>query len=363
MSPGRPDPADHPARGRPSVAPFDALGHPAVYLPGASGTSLPTVRHSLAGSPVGPPFLDALNLTEPDVVAEVLEIVLPRYGGLDLASLDLAQHEADCERVVRALDEATAGQRPRLLDRLQRTAFLIGENAATGVQRLTPPTALYQRSKELESYFDGNPDAWFAGDGYGPWLVQLREMGVREAVEVRARTPGQLGHVVIVDEFARQERGLDGFDPGAEIDGLDFALDHPTHARSEYVWNVLLGAHRGLVAGVVEKAIRPSFADSALENVRSAIGASAASQAWLPGPDGAFRRPAELSLDDLPPTFTRDETLAHALGMQQPVVAEAARQLGVPAGVLRGLSAHPDLVAMVERELRARTAGQGPGPG
>jgi hypothetical protein len=360
-----------PARTRPiirledgrHVAPFDALGHPAVYLPGASGTSLPTVRRSVAGSPVGRPFLDALNLTEPDVVAEVLQIVLPRYDGLELAGLDLAQHEADCERVVRALDEATAGQRPRLLDRLQRTTFLIGENAATGVQRLIPPTALYQRSKELESYLDGNPDAWFAGDGYGPWLVQLREMGVREAVEVRARTPGQLGHVVIVDEFARQERGLDGFDPGAQIDGLDFALQRPTHARSEYVWNVLLGAHRGLVAGVVEKAIRPSFADSTLENVRSAIGAAAASHAWLPGPDGAFRWPAELSLDDLPPTFTRDETLAHALGMLQPVVAEAARQLGVPAGVLRGLSAHPDLVALVERELRARTAGEGPGPG
>ena len=325
-APGFPDEEPGPARTRPvirlgdgrHVAPFDALGHPAVYLPGASGTSLPTVRRAVAPAPVGPPFLNALNLTEPDVVAEVVEIVLPRYVGLDLAALDLAQHEADCERVVRALDEATAGQRARLLDRLQRTAFLIGENAATGVQRLTPPTALYQRSKELDSYFDGNPDAWFAGDGYGPWLAQLREMGVREAVEVRARTPGPLGYVVIVDEFARQERGLDGFDPGAEIDGLDFALDHPTPARSEYVWNVLLGPNRGLVAGVVEKAIRPSFADSALETVPSAIGAAAASRAWLPGPDGAFRRPADLSLDDLPPTFTRDETLAHALGMLSP---------------------------------------------
>ncbi len=87
----------------------------------------------------------------------------------------------------RALDKATAGQRPRLLDRLQRTAFLIGENAATGIQRLTPPTALYQRSKELESYFDGNPDAWFAGDAYGPWLVQLREMSPDMAPKVDIR--------------------------------------------------------------------------------------------------------------------------------------------------------------------------------
>ena len=338
------------------VPPFDALGHAAVYLPGTAGTSLPTVRRTIAGSPVARPFLDALNLTEPDVVAEVLEIVLPRYDDLELADLDLAQHEADCECVVRALDEATAGQRPRLLDRLRRTPFLIGENAATGGQRLTPPPALYQRGKDLESYFDGNPDAWFAGDTYGPWRRQLREMGVREAVGVRVRAPGPLGHVVLVDEFARQERGLDGFDPGAEIDGLEFALGHPAHGRSEYVWNVLLSPHRGLVAGVVEKAIRPSFADSTVENVRSAIGAAAGRAAWLPGPDGTFRPPAELALDDLPPTYARDETLAHALGMLQPVVAEAARQLGIPAEILRGLSAHPDLVAMVERELSNRSA-------
>ena len=162
----------------------------------------------------------------------------------------MAQHDADLDCV-----DAGAGRgggRPpagTALERLRQTAFLIGENAATGEQRLTPPPGLYQRSKELEVYFDGNPDAWFAGDGYGPWLVQLRGMGVRQAVEVRARTPNQAGYVVITVEFGRNERGLDGFDPGAEIDGLEFALRHPSHARSEYVWNVLLAPNRRLVAG------------------------------------------------------------------------------------------------------------------
>jgi hypothetical protein len=80
------------------------------------------------------------------------------------------------------------------------------------------------------------------------------------------------------------------------------------------------------------------------------------SAAWLPGPDGTFRRPAELSLDDLPPTYERDEALAKALRMIQPVVAEASRQLGLPAEVLWGLSAYPDLVATIERELKARAA-------
>jgi hypothetical protein len=217
-----------------------------------------------------------------------------------------------------------------------------------------PPPALYQRTRDTEVYFDQNPDAWFAGDAYGPWLVQLRDMGVRQVVEVRARTPDQLGYVRITAEFGRNERGLDGFDPDAEIDGLDFALRHPSHARSEYVWNVLLAPNRRLVAGVVERSVLQSFSDTSLEDARSAIGAAAEREAWLPGRDGTFRRPAELSLDDLPPTYTRDEGLAQALHMLRPVVAEAARQLGIPAEVLWGLSAHPDLVAMVERELVTR---------
>ncbi|HWM99229.1 MAG TPA: hypothetical protein VNO54_19490, partial [Streptosporangiaceae bacterium] len=307
------------------VAPFDGQGRLAVYLPGPVASSLPTVRRAIADAPAARQFLEALNLAEPDVVAEALQIVLPRYDGLEVAELDPARHAADVECVVRALDEAAARRREELLERVRQTAFLIGENAADGALRLMPPPGLYQRSKELEAYFDGNPDIWFAADRYGPWLAQLRRMGVRQAVEVRARTPNELGYVLVTIEFGRNERGLDGFDPAAEIDGLDFALGHPAHARSEYAWNVLLAPNRRLVAGVVERSVLPSFSDVSQERVTSAIAAIAEREAWLPGRDGVFRRPGELSLDDLPPTYARDEGLAQALGMLQPVVGLAAR--------------------------------------
>jgi len=206
--------------------PSDGQGRLVVYLPGPVASSLPTVRRAIADAPAARQFLEALNLAEPDVVAEVLQIVLPRYDGLEVAKLDPARHAADVECVVRALDEATSRRREELLERVRQAAFLIGENAADGAVRLMPPPALYQRSKELEAYFDGNPGIWFAADRYGPWLAQLRPMGVRQAVEVRARTPNELGYVLVTIEFGRNERGLDGFDPAAEIDGLDFALRH-----------------------------------------------------------------------------------------------------------------------------------------
>ena len=352
---GLPDPAD--LLGPAGTGPPGLRG-----LPGTAGTGLPTVRRAIARFADARNFLTALQLGEPDAVAEVLGNVLPRYAGLDVAQLDAAQHEADLERVARALAEAPPGGRDRLRQRLSETAFLVGENAASGEERLLTPASLYQRSRELESYFDGNPDAWFARDGYGPWLAQLREMGVRDAVAVHARTPDSHGHVVIAEEFARHERGLHGFDPDAAIEGLEFALNHPGLSRSEYIWNLLLAPSIHLLAGVVEHSVRLEFADASREEMKSPAGAAATAAAWLPGPDGAFHRPAELELDDLPPEFRRDDALAAALGMIQPVVAEASRQLGLPPGLLRGLSAHPDLVAMVERELKARAASGGHGP-
>jgi hypothetical protein len=402
--PANPDEPPAPARTQPiirledgrQVTALDADGHSAVYLPDplassapltssaprtssipptsstpmvpsapetssapeaptvTSGPGLATVRRSIAADPAARRFLIALGLTEPDLLAAVLDGVLPRYDDLDLEALDPAQHHADLEYVSRALEQAAPGDRDRLLERLHQTPFLVAENAATGEPRLLPPPRLYQRSKELETYFDGNPDIWFARDTYGPWLVQLRDMGVRQDVRLTARPPGPDGHVVIAVDFGRNERGMDGFDPAADLDGLAFALQHPSHALAEYVWNTLLSPNRPLIAGVAERSVLMSFADATRETVRSAIGVAAGDAAWLPHPDGTFRRPEDVSLDDLPPTFTRDEQLAQALGMPQPVVSLAARRLGVPPAVLWGLAAHPDLVALVERELEAR---------
>jgi hypothetical protein len=336
------------------VRPFREDGRAAVYLPGSGTSPFPSVRRSIASVPAARRFLEALRLTEPDLVDEVLAGILPRYARLDVGDLDAAQHDADIESVARAMTEAGGDRRERLLDQLSRTRFLVGENAATGERRLMTPGSLYQRSKELERYFDGNPDAWFSGDGYGPWLVQLRGMGVRDAVEVRARPRDALGYVLVADEFARHERGLEGFDPAAEVDGLEFALSHPALARSEYIWNVLLVPHSHLIAGVLETSHRESFVDAERSEAMSAIGIVAAREAWLPGPDGVLCRPAEVRLDQLPAGFAQDETLARSLGMAQSVVEEAARQLGLSPELLRGLSEHPDLVALVERELNHR---------
>ena len=80
-----PDPADHPARRRQAGRAL-RLGGPPAGLParrlraGPAGTGFPTVRRAVADAPAARAFLEALKFTEPDIVAEVLEIILPRYA-------------------------------------------------------------------------------------------------------------------------------------------------------------------------------------------------------------------------------------------------------------------------------------------
>jgi hypothetical protein len=187
-------------------------------------------------------------------------------------------------------------------------------------------------------------------------------MGVRETVRLNAREADDLGYVLIADEFARHERGIAGFDPSADLDGLEYALGHPNTARSEYVWNVLLVPNRHLIAGVVEKSPRQEFADARREAALSPIGEAAMVAAWLPAADGTFQRPADLDIADLPQSYQRDDILAQALNMGRPVIDEASRQLGFPPDFLRRLSMHPDLVAMIEQELTARASAAGQPP-
>ncbi len=264
---------------------------------------------------------------------------------------------ASCGRWTRR----TPGAAPELLEQLRQTAFLIGENAASGDLRLMPPGALYQRTRDLEIYLDGNPDAWFAADTYGPWVVQLRVHGGSRpggragprAGTARARSsssPGSPGTSAAWTASTRR-RGSTGWSSRWRT--------RATPAPSTYGTSCSRRTGGSLPGWSRSRCVSSSPTPRGRRSGRRPARPRRA-KPGCPGRTGLFHRPADLSLDDLPPTFARDEGLAQALGMSQPVVSQAARRLGIPPEVLWGLSAHPDLVAMIERELKLRAAGGRP---
>ena len=273
------------------VMPFNASGFPAAYLPGQVATEFPTVRRSVLSSAPARQYLESLGFTAPDAITEVIDIVLPRYEGLDVRDLDLVRHDSDIELIVRALSKADADRKSRLLEQLATTTFLIAENAADGSQRLLGPSTLHWRTPDTELFFAGNPAIWFLSSRYAAHRDRLGPLGISDRPVIRARKAWAHGYVRIADVHGHHERGLDRFDPSADIEGLKFALLHPTATRSEFIWNELLLPSSHLVRGVVERSGRIDFSYSEREELLSPIGVLATGFAWLPGPDGEFHRP------------------------------------------------------------------------
>lgn len=333
------------------ITPFDGQGLPAAHLPGPIQTAFPTVRRAIAEHEGARSFLEGLGYSPPDIVTEVLDNVLPRYRGMAIHELDPEQHDADIEQIAEALAKATSDRLQRLRRQLQDTAFMIGENAQDGHQKLMKPGQLYERTDDLQMYFDGNPNAWILSSRYTLPIALLRELGVRQRVHISARPANLLGYVVLSEKPRQYERGVDGFDPDATIDGLEFAIRRPNPDRSVFIWNTLLAPNKHLLAGVVEVSSYKTYRKPDPRSRTSRIVELASVMKWLPGHDGEFRRTRDLTLNDLPLIFRRDQALAKILGMIQPLVEQASRELNVPAHVLRALSEDSALVEMIEKRL------------
>jgi hypothetical protein len=144
------------------VLPFREGNLPNAYLPPDHDTDFPTVKRSIADDRDAKAFLKRLGLSEPDLVDEVMQKVMPRYSNNGIAGIDAAQHAKDINKISRAI-RSDSPRRATLLDALRKTPFVKSVNPM-GDTAYMPPKRVYQRVTDLEVFFEGNPDAWFVDE-------------------------------------------------------------------------------------------------------------------------------------------------------------------------------------------------------
>jgi hypothetical protein len=346
------------------VMPFLQDGSPRAYLPPADGgTGVATVKRSIAKDPKALGFLRALGLTEPDAVAEVLEHILPKYENEDAPSITVEENRRHVETILHALTVA-GGRKDVLLDNLRRTPFLRAANAKTGRQKYAVPTAVWFPSETMKMLLKGNSNAWFLDGGYTGETRRFELLGVSDRPRLRCRPTDESNYVMIEDGWGRHMRGVNGFDPDCTVDGLEYAVRNPTTDRSQYVWNVLLVPNAKCIRGRVQVSNHATFTAPEERERWSKMGGIVRDNAWLPDGSGKFCKPGDLSLDDLPKAFQRDEVLAQQLGMKPSSLGSVAAEAGVPADALKTFIAcyrknGNALLALMERLGPDEPEGQG----
>jgi hypothetical protein len=313
------------------VTPFRDDSSPNAYLPVGSNfdTSLPIVKAELCLYEDVRQFLSELGIPDLDIVAEVIDRVLPKY--LVPLAVPCEEHWRDLTKIELAYATDSQDRKRRLREALQATPFILCEKPGRETASYQRPIKSYFRNDELMTYFAGNDTVGFIIADYRPSALALfKDLGVTDSVRVQKRQAvSRLGYVFISSQHGWHQRGLYEFDPDIWIDGLEHALANPTIERSVFIWNHIAVPYTGFIRGLVETSTRQTYDFSNTESRVSKFGDLLIDSAWLPGVDGEYLKPSAVGLDDLSELFFRDEKLADQLGMKADVVAKLAKQAGV----------------------------------
>jgi hypothetical protein len=334
------------------VVPFRKDGSAAAYLtaPFERGDT-PLVRQIFVKNEQTRAFLEKLGIGEFDVIATVREKIVPKYQA-GRAPVPAAEHLEDIRFIAQSLSGDAAAKRSGLLSLARNSPCVRARNAVTGEESYRKPGEVYYSSDELRMYFEGNTSAWFLSDLYPEELGDsLEALGVARTIRIQQpdRTTDWQGNTILANDRGSHERGLEGFDPDFDVDGLKYAVSHPTLQRSVYIWEKIARPHNRQIRGVIEKSSYKDFRNAERSDSWSKMGEYLSGFAWLPR-SGRFVKPAAISLDDLPQEFDRDEALAARLQLKVDEVATLARKVGVDVEVFtlaKQIAEDPELYAQV----------------
>lgn len=334
------------------VLPFKKDGSPAAYLKSPiENDQILLVRKTLVAHDRSRQFLEKLGFGEFDMIAALRDFFLPMYR-LPSSLVSKEQNLQHLAWIGQVLKDPKGDERTRtFLSEVKETPLIHASSAAsTPEPRYIKPGHAYFRTDDLALYFDGNPDAWFLTEYPDDLRETLEKLGVSDKEREIAPTRQRFGGYATLPSTRRDNvyyyrRGVRGFDPELDVDGLSHALACREMARSRYIWNRIALPRLQQLLGTVEEATRADFRNASPRTQTSKMGDALRNSAWVPS-GSHFVKPGELRLEDLPDGFERDEMLGRQLGMKVDEVAVLLQRFDIPAETFtlaKQIAADPDL--------------------
>ena len=195
--------------------------------------TFPTVRAAVCSTDEAREFLQALGLTEPDPVDDVIQHVLPKYREGDTSISD-ADYEADIERIVGAFATDSTEQKTKLAGELRQTAFLmVVESGSSRKCNAKPnPDNVYLATGPLKDSFSEVEGIYFVDNTY----ECLCSEKVRELLEALGLNPPHPVDDVIwhvLPKYREAQISINPTDYGADINRILEAFATDSRAQRE----------------------------------------------------------------------------------------------------------------------------------
>ncbi len=302
--------------------PFDVIGKSNVYLPSKdpaiNSQFRNIVKSTISSDKRARGFLKALGIEEPDISATVIDLVLPLYGKENKVTDN--NNLLHVKMILQSLGTCSENKKETLVAQLQKISFLKAVNAAKKEKGYKKPGEIhlgkvYTGIEGVEEYFSGNNAIWLLDESYvsimekTSLLQKLRELGCFSGIWYSCTKPDYMNHVVINNSFGWHSRGLNGFDPDCEIEGLDFALKNINVFRAKIVWQFAMDLNQSIF-GEVEKSTKQDYQDSSRQFQYSKMGKLLHEKKWVPDSKSIFHEPSTIKLSEIPDDFDKESNEA-----------------------------------------------------
>ena len=337
-------------------------------------------------------FLKELDIPQWNAVEEVIKTILPKYKQ-NPPKVSIETHMNDFKKITHAYKISDKFRKDQLKEALQASHCILAEHPEADFPIYLKPSYLYFPSDALRMYFENHSlarwvKAWndenedltelwnyfvpgpssdppIAGafvnlDRYAntDWKF-FKDLGVASTVRVKRKEQESDGHVAIKKQHGKNMRGIKGFDPDIRIDGLEFIIEYVRCTKmSAFIWNEIVLPNADCIRGIVETSRRSDFSKSSSEEVISPyFGQFLIDNAWLPDSDGVMHQPGDITLDDLPDSFQKNERLSNQLGMRISktlIIDLVAPEIGVSSDILNGIvNAAPETIQQIQSLLQS----------
>ena len=349
------------------VTPFDVDRNPNAYLPLKGKTQLPIVRKNIVKNKNAKEFLIRLGLSEPDVVAEVIEEILPLYKNMD-SSPSSSEHAKHMKVILAAWSTDSITKKARLERSLNKTPFVRYNCRANGIHGYSTPDDAYFPDEDLLSYFEEYEEAKFIITSYSKTANRMfEELGAKNyprCVQVNYGDPPfrhrSTKKAIIVNYILE---GLDNFlERFHEVEDADIK-----NSMSQILWRYLLVYSRTNTSCF--QATRDYFYYTDYrQNYPSLLIKQLRETEWLPTSNGIFEAPPNISVDQLTDGFERDSKLINTLEIKPDPSEEIererlakskyAKQLGIELEDAEFMQAHPDEFEEFKKTILQKEAHQ-----
>lgn len=333
-----------------------------AFLPASIETEFPTVRPAVCASQEARKFLEALGLTEPDAVDDVIWNVLPKYRKNEITARP-EDYDSDIRRILRAFASDSTTQRNKLVSALRNCMFVRAFKPLDVSKWFTTPENVYLATERLKRLFEGVPNVLLVDDSYDC----LRGEQMRELLEacgaVRYLRPQEDNSLSWQDRQNLREKAGHAETSGYKdritdwaLVGLEQLLDllpqldvEQRGKRAGLLWDELINLEdrrgKGIFTGEYTwthyGSYRTSYHAEFVRRLRTTP--------WVPGADGELERPEFVLFEAL--GWTTNPFLQSKINFKPPIIEALAKEAGIEPGLL-------DLLKKIgltsEAELRTR---------